>query len=79
MDLQQYAALAPAQRLGLLLGQLGSDSLGADLAQHVVPFLSRLGSAGAGAGAASFFVFTAKSSTAFFCGTGSTGTGATTG
>ncbi|PRW56208.1 MAG2-interacting 2 [Chlorella sorokiniana] len=44
MDLQQYAALAPDQRLSLLLGQLGGDSLAADLAQHVAPFLSRLGS-----------------------------------
>lgn len=50
MDLQQYAALTPAQRLSLLLGQLGGDSLAADLAQHVAPFLSRLGSS-AGSGA----------------------------
>ena len=44
MDLQQYAALAPAQRLSLLLGQLGGDNLAADLAQQVAPFLARLGS-----------------------------------
>jgi len=48
MDLQQYAALTPAQRLSLLLGQLSGDSLASDLAQHVAPFLSRLASAGTG-------------------------------
>lgn len=50
MDLQQYAALNPAQRLSLLLGQLGGDSLAADLSQHVAPFLSRLGTTGGGGG-----------------------------
>lgn len=49
MDLQQYAALTPAQRLSLLLAQLGGDSLSADLALHVAPFLSRLSSS-AGSG-----------------------------
>lgn len=48
MDLQQYTALTPAQRLSLLLGQLGGDSLAGDLAQHVAPFLSRLGTTGTG-------------------------------
>ena len=44
-DLQQYAALSPAQRLSLLLGLLGSgDSLAADLAQLVAPYLGRLAS-----------------------------------
>ena len=44
-DLQQYAALSPAQRLSLLLGLVGSgDSLAADLAQHVAPYLGRLAS-----------------------------------
>ena len=53
-DLQQYAALCHAQRLSLLLGLLGSgDSLAADLAQLVAPYLSRLasgGSSGSGGG-----------------------------
>ena len=42
MDLRQYAALPPAQRLSLLLGLLGGDSLADDLALHVAPFLARL-------------------------------------
>ncbi|KAL4457607.1 hypothetical protein ABPG75_012472 [Micractinium tetrahymenae] len=50
MDLRQYAALSPAQRLSLLLGLLGGDSLADDLALHVAPFLARLGSGGSRSG-----------------------------
>lgn len=52
MDLQQYCQLSAQQRLALLLGLLGSgDSLAADLAQYVAPFLARLSSAGTFSGA----------------------------
>lgn len=50
-DLRQYGALVPRARLSLLLGLLGGDSLGADLAQVVAPFLARLSSSsGSGGG-----------------------------
>lgn len=50
MELRQYAGLSPSQRLSLLLGLLGSDSLASDLVQQVAPFLSRLGGIGSSGG-----------------------------
>lgn len=50
-DLRQYAALAPQQRLRLLLSLLGpGDSLASDLSMHVAPFLDRLRSSSSSSG-----------------------------